>query len=243
MGELSLVSDVSAADWLVAGVRNFEHDVGSLVPAGFASYARVFHPPQYLSEPIRWADVAAANGRTAHPAMEWGALTGSWRSEGQDLIWDEAPAIGSLPRREARALVDVLAPFTATATQCWCAVWDGYASLPADWRSAPRVAMPGRPMFLLRGALAAATTRLEELPAHGDWGPDAFGQSPSLWWPDDHAWCLATDVDLMSSYLGGSQECIDAVVADERLEAAPVSLDQRITWDTDTINPTPPYEL
>src|ERR1019366_9643587 len=38
LGDLRLVDDVSSADWIVARVRNFEHDVGSLLPVGFAAY-------------------------------------------------------------------------------------------------------------------------------------------------------------------------------------------------------------
>jgi hypothetical protein len=66
---------------------------------------------------------------------------------------------------------------------------------------------------------------------------------PSLWWPEDRAWCVGTDIDLMSTYVGGSKACIDAVLADDRLEGLPVSVDQSVTWAADTINPlpVPPY--
>jgi hypothetical protein len=60
-----------------------------------------------------------------------------------------------------------------------------------------------------------------------------------LWWPDDRAWCVATDVDLMTTYVGGSQSCVDALTADGDLEAMPVQPDQRITWDSDNLNPPP----
>jgi hypothetical protein len=39
------VSRIAAiADWIVAGVRDFDYTVGSIVPAVFDAYARVFHP-------------------------------------------------------------------------------------------------------------------------------------------------------------------------------------------------------
>ena len=45
LGELrQLTDDVSAADWVVAAVRDFDHTVGSLVPPVFEAYARVLHP-------------------------------------------------------------------------------------------------------------------------------------------------------------------------------------------------------
>jgi hypothetical protein len=62
---------------------------------------------------------------------------------------------------------------------------------------------------------------------------------PNLWWPDDRTWCVGTDIDLMTTYVGGSGACIEALVADVRLEVLRASVDQRVTWDADTINPLP----
>lgn len=237
LGELRMERNVSPADWVVAGVRNFEHDVGSLVPLGFDAYARVFHPAGLsdgqISIEVSWADVAAANGRVAHPAMEWIAITGDWRFEhgggGQDGVWNVPPSLGSLPVRQAPTLSALLAAFTTEPSRCWFAIWDGYAGARYP-RDGPRVAMPQRPMVLFTGPLSAATTSFSEPP--GD-------QRAQLWWPDDRRWCVATDVDLMTTYVGGSVECIDAILGDPQLEALPVSVDQSVTWQADTINPTP----
>ena len=61
---------------------------------------------------------------------------------------------------------------------------------------------------------------------------------PNLWWPADHAWCVATDVDMMTTYVGGSAETVAAVLADTGLEAHPVTADDAVTWDSDTVNRT-----
>ncbi len=86
-GDLHLVDDVSAADWIVASVRNFEYDVGSLLPVTFEAYARVHHPASRGSwgdtVDVAWSEVAAANGHIAHAAMEWVAITGDWKFEQQ----------------------------------------------------------------------------------------------------------------------------------------------------------------
>lgn len=66
-----------------------------------------------------------------------------------------------------------------------------------------------------------------------------FGMSAHLWWPDDQAWCVATDIDLMTTYVGASTSCIDALLTNAELEALPVPVTQRLTWDTDTVNPLP----
>ncbi len=64
-------------------------------------------------------------------------------------------------------------------------------------------------------------------------------QSASLWWPDDQAWCVATEVDFESTYIGGMRNCIEAVVKDSRLEALVIDPRQGVTWESDRINPNP----
>ena len=53
------------------------------------------------------------------------------------------------------------------------------------------------------------------------------GHSPNLWWPDDRAWCVATEIDLAWTYVGGSAALIDDVLASAALEAQPVSPDHK----------------
>lgn len=43
----------------------------------------------------------------------------------------------------------------------------------------------------------------------------------------------------MTTYVGGSKDCIEAIVNNGALEAMPVTSDQSITWDADTLNPPP----
>ncbi len=115
-------------------------------------------------------------------------------------------------------------------TSAWCtrAAED---EVPA-WRelvqSGAAFTLPNQEMRLLRGPLAA----IEEF-------YELHRQPSNLWWPEDRAWCVGTDVDLMSTYVGGSSASIGAVLADDRLESLPVSVDQSVTWESDTINPQP----
>jgi len=41
--------------------------------------------------------------------------------------------------------------------------------------------------------------------------------------PADRAWCVATEIDFAWTYVGGSRELIDAILADARLEAVETS--------------------
>jgi hypothetical protein len=45
----------------------------------------------------------------------------------------------------------------------------------------------------------------------------------NLWWPDDRAWCVATEIDLAWTYVGGPAALIGDVLANPHLEAQPAS--------------------
>jgi hypothetical protein len=239
--DLAIAPDTSAAKWVIEGLRDFDHTVGSIVPAGFDAYARVFHPARLRAgssvKEVRWAEVAAANGRAMHPAAEWGSITGSWAyqyNDEQPGLWSDPPQTGSLPPDTARRLVEVLQRHTTTPSVCWFAVWEGKGGLRPHLDLAPRFEVPERPMWLLRGPVRAAATS----PYPGP--PD---DSVNLWWPDDRAWCVGTDIDLMTSYIGASKDCVDALAEEPSLEVLSVSIDQYVTWDADTINPLPASRL
>jgi hypothetical protein len=60
------------------------------------------------------------------------------------------------------------------------------------------------------------------------WSSDAdlngtWGQCPNIWWPADRAWCVASGIDLPWTYVGGPRGLIDAVLADNRIEALPAA--------------------
>jgi hypothetical protein len=245
---LTLQTDVSPAGWVVAAVRDFgDNNVGCLVPPVFAAYARLFHPAYrnvddpatdggYAEQEVTWSEIARANGRTAHPAMQWPSITGSWRfiyDDEQPGLWDRQPEQGTLPLAQTRRLLPVLAAHTTTPQRCWYAVWEGFGdlNLPVDDEEIPRVEMPGRSMLLLAGPLSAATTSLSSI----TWSD----RRASLWWPEDRAWCVSTGVDVMETFVGGGEKCIAALVADDGLEAMRVGADQRLAWESDPINPVP----
>lgn len=240
IGDYATASDVAAAGWVTAGLRGFAASVVSVVPVGFPAYARIFHPAQRRDgvgwRPVSWHEVATANSRVAHRAMQWCSLVGCCSLSGNDCrpqpgVWDVEPATGALPRDLAIVLAGVLAEQTSTPQRCWFAVWDGFGDLAVpDVEDARSFAVPQRRMLLLAGAIrAVGTSSLSVAPG---W------QSPNLWWPDDRAWCVATEIDLMSTYVGGSRECVQAIVAHRPVEAAAVEASDGIAADSDAINPS-----
>jgi hypothetical protein len=214
---------------------------------------------------VRWSGVAAARGRVMHPVAEWGSLNGSWQEDAGRAsgLWDEPPEIGALAAEVAGPLAELLSAHTTTSERCWFALWEGYggalgrifmfsdgtdpaevaaverAAQAADAASAARRAraphfeLPNRPMLLLTGPLTAMAEP-DVLEPYG-----VSNQSPNIWWPDDRAWCVGTEVDLMTTYVGGTAPCVEAICAASALEALPASVDQLVTWDSDVVNPLP----
>src|SRR5262245_42984230 len=202
---------------------------------GFEAYGRIFHPA-WRWEPetrVMWREVAQANGRVAHRAMQWPSITGSLRfvhGANQPGIWDQEPEQGSLPDELAPVLAASLTRHTGTPGRCWFAVWDGHGYLAFSDREAPAFEIPHRRLLLLTGPITAVVTSL---------GTPHWWQSPSLWWPDDRAWCVETDVDFMCTYVGGTRECIEELAAHDELEAVVIDPADGVTWSADELNPPP----
>jgi hypothetical protein len=237
-GDDATAADAGPAGWVQAGLRGFGESVLSVVPAGFQAYARIFHPAQRRDgdtwNPVSWREVAAANGRVAHRAMQWCSLVGSCSSAGgsrpQSGIWDAEPAEGHLDPDLAIVLADLLAGQTTTPQRCWCAVWDGYGGLVPAAERAPSFEIPQRRMLLLASPVRAVGTSSLQV------GP--CWQSPNLWWPDDRAWCVATEIDLMTTYVGGSHGCVRAVLGHPAFEAAAVQPSDGVAYHSDPLNPS-----
>jgi hypothetical protein len=235
IGDYQSAPDAAPASWVIEGLRGFAQSVLSLVPEGFEAYARIFHPagngdPEV---PVRWRDIAQANGRTAHRMMQWPSITGSFRfceSNSQPGVWDHAPGEGSLPEPLVPVLTSVLARHTGTPGRCWFAVWDGWGALEPGVREAPVFDLPHRRLFLLTGPITAVRRSLETPP---------WWQSPTLWWPDDRAWCVETEVDLESTYVGGTRACLAELLCHPDLEAVTAQPADGVTWASDQMNPAP----
>jgi hypothetical protein len=61
-------------------------------------------------------------------------------------------------------------------------------------------------------------------------------QSPSLIWPADSSWCVATEVDFDSTLIAGDNHLIDAVLDAEDLEATPIEPGDCLDSRGDTVN-------
>ena len=78
--------------------------------------------------------------------------------------------------------------------------------------------MPARAYYLMSGPVAAVTGLRN--PGSLKW------QNPDLFWPDDHRWFVATDVDFWSLYVGGDDDFIRALVDTVPTPTETVALDR-----------------
>ena len=215
---------------------------------GFERYARIFHPLGEDADSPRWSDIARQHGRTVEATTTWSQVTGEISS---GRSYPGEPLFGDLAPVALRPLCQNLAEFTATPQRCWFALWEGWGWLhpggtgvlsagrgfvppepepaPADWQLDQTTAtftIPGRRYLLFEGSLESALEM-------GGWRTRSWPQpqSPSLFWPHDHAWCVATEVDADFTLVGGSNDLIAAILADTRLESVAIARDApRLKW-------------
>jgi hypothetical protein len=156
-------------------------------------------------------------------------------------------------------VLEVVASFTADPSDCYHAVWDGWGwlyggggtivayhesvprrfrfpppappALPGELLSGPRLRHPHRDYLFLHGPLRAALNIGHHVTV--DW---RLPQSPSLLWPADRSWLLATEIDFDSTLVGGSAELVAELLQATRLEAWPVRADDDLTSKGDQVN-------
>ena len=92
---------------------------------------------------------------------------------------------------------------------------------PQPKLSKSRVHLPQRDYVLFAGSVTAA---------------DGWEDGPNLWWPDDHAWCVASEIDFPYTYVAGSEALIEEILANPLIEALPATLHDAITADGDKVN-------
>lgn len=220
--------DPSAADWLRDRLLPWPDPsgvvrVGAIVPTGFEAYARLFHDPAPGVETgprLLWADVAGATGRTVHPLMEWHRITTPAPGSPQSG-WDPSaghPLEGEPSDQELRELAGVLRRFTASANLVWFCAWAGFGGTS---ETGSQIRLPGREYLLSSGPIEAATS---------------FAHPPNVWWPDDRSWCVASEIDLLTTYVAGSASCVDRLINAPELEVMPVAVDDRVDADADAVN-------
>jgi hypothetical protein len=233
--------DIGQAAWIADSLTEEQ-----FVPAGFGAYAEVLHPVETSrtgTRLVRWRDVAEWSGLPLKPGA-WFESIGippvpvdgerPWSSQGPDK--------GELYMPDARVLGSILRRFTTTPESCWFCLWDGHhviniaareeGGTSANEDIVPKVALNGPRVALTFGR----RYHLFHGPVEGfDRAPfgERFGFSPNLCWPTDRAWIVITEIYFPWTYVGGTEELLSEVVADNRIEAMgadPFAAMARVPW-------------
>ena len=141
--------------------------------------------------------------------------------------WGFPPLEGSFPFDQSRAISELLGEFTSTPNRCYYCIWEGNGYIDGSLYSSARVRVPHRDYLLFSGHIDTVMSFPPEF---------LWGLLPNIWWPEDRAWCVATEIDLESTYIGGTDECIERILNCPDLEALPTQLEARVDSGGDTIN-------
>lgn len=193
----------AACSWLVAAISDPNGTVRSLIPRGFTAYVRI------------------ANGPTADQRNA---------TEQSDPYLTE----GTLSAPVLERLIANVEPFTPDS-MCLFAFWDGWAWLhgppqhqslpPGDvgrWETFPSgvlFRLQHREYRVYEGSLSHVR-RLSK-------SAETYAHSPNLWWPTDRSWIAVTDIDLRSTFIGGSLDLAKALEKDSALRVQKVGLNDR----------------
>ena len=219
---LAAAADAAPAEWLRARPDHFHLGaVRSLVPARYDSYLLVVAAPEGDLWWERQNELLAVmaevlGGFTTTPDTVWFAIwEGHGFTGGQTFIaWRHDAEPTPEQRAEVAARQRALREEDARRE----------ARVAAALADLPTFSLPHRRYYLLRGPTGAAgEVRWPNRPE------DRF--RPDLWWPDDRAWFVGTDVDLWCTYVGGTEEATTALIARLPGRCRLVSLDEPLQAD------------
>ena len=254
--DLMVVDGAAAGGWIAPRLEGgFGGKVEQQVPNGYDAYVRVLHPASNREgNPVTWAEVADALGRTAHRQMQWHKLVGS--NDPPAMTGSEwsggNPPIGKLDEPSLAALCRVLQAHTLDPERCFFGLSTIYGGVDDAYPDAVQLRWPNRDFVVFSGPLSAVDQvgyesevsfmAIGQAIRHGEPPPPPpdpvrwFPQAPNLIWPADHSWYVASEYDLDSTLVGGSRELIDAILAAPDLETWEVERSDSLQADADKMN-------
>ena len=243
--ELTLLLDVAAGRWVEESLGSRFAHVEALLPRGYAAYARLFHPAMTQDDQqVRWSTVAEWSGKIHHRLMSFEGISVPKPGYGStDRPWADDPWKGRMEPEDIVALSRFLSDFTSTPEQYFFAVWDGYGSFSVGGSAlmTPSGGIPLLPPMGVEKAQRIKGVAREYLlysgpPTFIDFLDFSGLDGPNIWWPADRSWCVSTDIDLDSTYVGGSEECIERLLSHPSLEVLRTTSDAPVYMAADTVN-------
>lgn len=204
------------------------HRVDELLPAGYDAYLRLFHPfvawhadpggSTRADERRTWASLASEAGVQFHGELMWRSLEGVL-----PITNDARPyAVWWEGEIEAGARSHLFA-LLSHATPGLSFFFFGLAA----------VILGGKPMLY-----SARTSAIEDVCARAEREAGKHVAGPELAWPETRSWVVATDYDLLSTYIAAHHDLAAQLTSDNELETLPVTLETRIDNGADLVNGT-----
>ena len=224
----TVIDGVASGSWIKSRLDAQIGSVTETVPKGYEAYARILHPASDIEgKLVRWATVAEEQGKIAHREMQWHTLIGSTDRTG-------APSLGEMDLDELKVMCEILVTQTLDPGNCFIGFCDIWAwvdkQFPPQHRRQRMLELPlGRNYVVLHGPLSTA----------GEMGDGGLKRPPSLIWPGDHSWFVASEVDFDSTLVGGNSKLIEAVVRSAGLEAWQMEPTDSLAADADKVNGLP----
>lgn len=220
------MEDVSAAAFVTGGVIHQPWDknmtLNVIMPAGFEAYVRMLHPvPTGGTSYVRWSDIASWNGVTLLADSTFEDIAAV--PIGGRPQWGDFPS-SSLARDVLAILSPILERHTDTPDDCWFGVWMGYGGVPYESLDYPRFEVPNRAYNLFNGAVSSVVNFY--FGKEGERGRQFL--PPAIWWPDDQAWCVASEIDHYDTFIGGTAACIDDILSELSFESFRAQITDRI---------------
>jgi hypothetical protein len=223
-------------------------------PVGDGSWLDVpeLEPIELDSESTTWTVLAETFGRTMHPLAQFRQLVErrfQRLGEFGETLWTgpvidadgwryDEPHEGDLGIGTLATLARILSAHTATPDVGVVAVWDGYNEIDVHAEGAGRFELPWRSYGIYASGIRTFIPHTWIMDA--PWTKDTvFPRTPNIIWPEDHAWIVASEIDLDSTVVGGSRALVDAIIASPDLEAFEIPEGADLTSLGDRINPRP----
>lgn len=136
-------------------------------------------------------------------------------------------------RKVVAAIARTAARHTTTPERACFAIWTGHGyddpATHPELAQVPTFELPNRSYYLLSGPVTSAS-RIEE---PGGRGMSSSFRPPDLWWPEDRAWFVGTDVDFWSNFAAGSAELAVDLAKAVPTSTDEVTIDDRLPDDED----------
>jgi hypothetical protein len=218
--EVVPVMDVSAGAWLSDHLRVLRGRVRDVVPAAYRTHALIsHHEDDYGGPPVGCLDARSLTvlrdilrTRTTTPGLCWFAL---WEGHpGLPRRWATLPKL-HLPER------DYLLFRAPVAEVVELAIETEYLGHSSDAQG------------ILLSAVDEAGGLVDVDPAEARTFAQADREtgrvrSPNLWWPEDRAWVVGTDIDADDTLVAGTQEAVEAIPAHPDLDAKRVNAEDHL---------------